>query len=136
MDGLPLWVTDDTTIAGNIRLLRRVHKDQVHDGKIDTSVFRETEMGCGLSVTVWETPDDLEDILRGHEGFCVICVSADELRKHGVIITRHALVGNLNHCEIFPRLTGGQRKKLKAAAIWVRYADWVLPEHREVLEVF
>ena len=128
---LPAWATDDPSISGGVRLLRRVPQFQVHDGKPETSVFDEREPGCGLSVTVWETPDDLADILRRHEAFGVICLPAAAFREHGATIVRHALVGNLNHCEIFPRLGGGARKKLRAALSWVHYPDWVLPEHRQ-----
>lgn len=133
---LPAWVVDDPAIDGTIRLLRRVHPMLIHSGTIEKGVFAERESGCGLSVTIWESPSDLEDILRWHENFSVVCVSASAFREHGAIIARAPLVGNLNHCEIFPRMTGGQQKKLKAAARWVRYADEVLPEHREAVEVF
>lgn len=136
MDDLPAWVVDDAEIAGPIRLLRRVPKLLVHSGRIEKSVFDEREPGCGLSVTVWESPSDLEDILRRHEDFSVVCVSASAFREHNAIIARAPLVGNLNHCEIFPHMTGGQQKRLRAAARWVRYADWVSPEHRADLEGF
>ena len=136
MDDLPAWVVDDAEIAGPIRLLRRVPELLVHSGRIEKSVFDERVPGCGLSVTIWESPSDLEDILRRHEDFSVVCLSASAFREHHVIIARAPLVGNLNHCEIFPRMTGGPQKRLRNAARWVKYADWVLPEHREDVEVF
>lgn len=133
MDDLPAWAVDDEEIAGPIRFLRRVHKDRVHEGVIEKSVFDDRN---GLSVTIWESPRDLEDILRRHDDFGVVCVPASAFREHNVIIARAPLVGNLNHCEVFPRLTGGPQKKLRAASSWVRYAEWVLPEHRGALETF
>lgn len=136
MDNLPAWVVDDTKITGPIRLLRRVPEFLVHSGKIEKSVFDVREAGCGLSVTVWEAPSDLEDIIRRHENFGIVCVSASAFREHNVVIARAPLVGNLNHCEVFPRMTGGRQKQLRAASRWVRYADWVVPEHREALETF
>jgi hypothetical protein len=63
---LPPGVADDLSIAGPTRLLRRVHKCQVNDGQIDSSVFLEREKGCGLSVTIWESPSDLDDILGNY----------------------------------------------------------------------
>lgn len=136
MDDLPAWVVDDAEIAGPIRLLRRVPEFQVHAGRIEKSVFDERVPGCGLSVTIWESPSDLDDILRRHENFGVVYVPASAFREHNVIIARASLVGNLNHCEIFPRMTGGPQKRLRAASRWVRYADWVLPEHRGAVETY
>lgn len=136
MDELPAWVVDDAAIAGPIKLLRRVPKFQVHDGRFEKSVFEERERGCGLSVTIWQSREDLEDIIRRHEDFGVICVRASVFRELGAVIARAPLVGNLNHCEVFPRMTGGAQKKLRNAAKWVRYAGWVLPEHRGEIETF
>jgi hypothetical protein len=136
LDDLPAWVVDAPEIAGPIRLLRRVPEMLVHSGRIEKSVFDERAPGCGLSVTIWESPRDLDDILRGHENFGVVSVPASAFREHNVIIARAPLDGNPNHCEIFPRLTGGQQKKLRAVTKWVKYGDWVLPEHREDVEDF
>ncbi|MFO6447830.1 hypothetical protein ACLBKU_11850 [Erythrobacter sp. NE805] len=133
---LPGWAKDDPLIAGPIRLLRRVHPMLVHQGQIEKNVFDDKEPGWGLSVTVWESPADLEDVMRDHEDFSVVCVTAADFRDHGVVIARRPLVGNLNHCEIFPRLTNSQKKKLKSVHKWVYYADSVLPEHRGALEIF
>jgi hypothetical protein len=131
---LPEHFLDDPEIVGEAKLLRRVPEFLVHDGVIESSVFDERSQGCGLSMTIWHGPTDIEDVLRGHDGFGLVCVKAGELRDKGALIVRHPLVGNLNHCEIFPRLSGGARKKLKKAAKWVLYPDWVLPEHRKDIE--
>lgn len=136
MDGLPDWAVDDAEVAGSIRLLRRVHPMLIHSGKIEKGVFADREAGCGLSVTIWESPSDLDDIIRRHEDFCVVCVPASAFREFGVVIARHPLVGNLNHCEIFPALTGGQQKRLRAASQFVRYADDVPAEYRAQLVEF
>ena len=130
----PPWVVDDPAIVGQLRLLRRVPEFLVHSGAVELSVFDEREAGCGLSMTLWLDQGDRDDLLRSHADFGVICVTADQLREEGAIIARRPLVGNLNHCEIFPRLTGGARKRLKKAAKWVEYPTWVLPEHREDVE--
>jgi len=127
---------DDPAIQGGLRLLRRVPKFLVHGGKIEKTCFEEREEGSGLSVTAWKSPSDLDDIRRFHEEFGVVCVRAEVFRQFEVTIAPAPLVGNLNHYEIFPRLTPGQRKKLRAAATWVHYPDWVAAEDRGQPEVF
>jgi len=133
---LPQWAVDDPAIAGRVRLLRRVGRYQVNDGIIDSSCFLEKEEGRGLSVTIWEAQSDLDDVRRFNENFGVVCLAAQAFRLEGSRIVRAALVGNLNHCEIFPRLGSGARKRLKAAAKWVHYPDWVLMDHRVEVEHF
>lgn len=113
-----------------MRLLRRVPKWMVHDGVIEKSNFRETEGGRGLSVTLWESDADLADVRRGNEEFGVVCVTAADLRELNMSIVRVPLVGNLNHCELFPRLGPAAQKRLKNASAWVHYPEWVSPEHR------
>lgn len=136
MSDIPEWAKDDPTIAGSIRLLRRVPSFQVNDGVVDSSCFLEKEFGQGLSVTVWGEPSDLDDIRRRHEEFGVICVEASVFRAANAFIARAPLVGNLNHCEVFPRLSNSPRKKLKIASKWVHYPDWVKPEHRKATVAF
>jgi len=133
---LPDWAIDDPAIQGEMRLLRRVPALLVHSGVIEKNNFRETEDGRGLSVTLWADPSDLDDVLRFEPELGVVCVSAQSLRDAGAFIVRVPLVGNLNHCEIFPRLTPGPLKRLKAAARWVRYPPWVAEEHRGNIEEF
>lgn len=136
MADLPNGAEDDEEIAGQVRLLRRVPENRVHNGEIEKTNFDEREADHGLSVTVWGSPQDLIDVLRGHENFGVVCVDAEAFRDEEVKIVRTPLEGNPNHCEIFPRLGPKAQRRLKLAARWVRYADWVLPEHRVEIEVF
>jgi|SRR5438309_10668107 len=136
MEALPAWAVDDPTLEGAVRLLRRVPNLLVHDGVIESTCFDERTLGTGLSVTAWRSPSDLEDIRRFHEHFGVVCVEAARFRALGAIVAAAPLIGNLNHYEVFPRLSSSPRKKLKAAARWVHYPDWVLPEHRQPIEQF
>lgn len=137
MVGLPNWVIDDPLIAAPYRLLRRVHRCTVHDGLADRSTFEEQEEGQGLSVTLWSAPSDLDDVRRFNEDFGVICFDVALIRGiAGSIICRVSLVGNLNHCEIYPRLTPSSRKACKRNYRWVHYPDWVEAEHRGLVETF
>lgn len=136
MTNLPDWAVDDSAIAHPLRLLRRIPPFQVNAGVIDTSTFLEKEDGRGLSVTVWRAPSDLDDIRRLEPTMGVVCVPAQLLRTMGVQIVPVPLVGNLNHCEIFPRLTQSQRRALKAEAAWVHYPEWVAEAHRGQVEPF
>src|SRR5207302_1939399 len=119
------------------RLLRRVHRCTVHDGLVDRSTFEEQEDGQGLSVTLWAAPSDLDDVRRFNEDFGVICFDVAVLRAiPGIVIARAPLVGNLNHCEIYPRLAPGARKACKNNYRWVHYPEWVQAEHRGPVEAF
>lgn len=136
MADLPDGAEDNEQIAGQIRLLRRVPENRVHNGEIEKTNFDERETGHGLSVTVWDSPQDLIDVLRGHENFGVVCVDAGAFRAEEAKIVPIPLEGNPNHCEIFPRLGPKAQRRIKLASRWVHYAEWVLPEHRAEIEVF
>lgn len=136
MADLPDGAEDDQQIVGKIRLLRRVPENRVHNGEIEKTNFDEREPGHGLSVTVWDSPTDLIDVLRGHENFGIVCVNAEAFRAVEAKIVRRPLEGNQNHCEIFPRLSPKAQRKIKLASCWVHYPEWVLPEHRDEMEVF
>jgi hypothetical protein len=133
---LPGWAIDDPAIAGATRLLRRVPERMVHGGVVESSNFREDEIGRGLSLTIWESESDLADIRRFNESFGVVCVAANVFREAGAVIVRVPLVGNLNHLEVFPRFSSSPLKKMKLAARWVHYPDWVVTEHRGPIEAF
>lgn len=136
MADLPDWATDDPQIAAPLRLLRRVHRCQVHDGRFDSSCFLENEKEQGLSVTLWESLADLDDIRRFHEDFGIICFDVAVARQPDVVIMRAALVGNLNHCEVYPKLPPRLRKACKRNGRWVHYPEWVADEHRRPVEQF
>ena len=131
MDDLPDWAVDDTEIVGQRWLLRRVLQARVKNGVPERSNFREDEPGCGLSVTVWDSLQDLEDIRRRHENFGIIAAPASAFRAEaGTVIARAPLVGNLNHCEIFPHFGQGAQKRIRETSRWVHYPDWVEDQHR------
>jgi hypothetical protein len=140
---IPDWLSDDASINGAVRLLRRVPPGRLNDCKPDTSNFKLhgavdslTQIAHGLSITVWETEDDLKDVLRFNEQFGVLCVNAEQVREQGLSIARYPLVGNLNHCEIYGQFSGSRRNALREAARWVKFpANY--PEHcTEHLEEF
>jgi hypothetical protein len=123
---LPEWAQDAPDIAGNVRLLRRVHSCQLQPSALapigfDRSTFRENEPGAGLSMTVWESDADVEDVLRFNEGMGVVAIEAHHIRRENGLIVRAPLVGNLNHCEIYPRFGKGPCGRLRDACRWVRY---------------
>jgi hypothetical protein len=130
MPDVPVWAVDAPEIDGNVWLLRRIPEMLCRDGIFESSNFDERAAGEGLSVTLWETNADLEDVLRGHVDFGVACVPAAAFRAEGCIIARRPLVGNLNHCEIYPRISRKGLKRVKSAARWAYYPEWVESEHR------
>jgi len=131
VDDLPEWAIDDAEIAGERWLLRRVPQNRVQDGIPEKSNFREDEAGHGLSVTVWDSPQDLEDVRRDHESFAVICVPASAFRAEiDTVIARAPLEGNANHCEVFPHYGQGAQKRLRKTFRWVHRPAW-LPDDPE-----
>ena len=84
-------------------------------------------------MTIWQSDQDLEDIRRFNSDFGVVSVKAAIFRECGATIVRVPLVGNLNHCEIFPRFKQSAQKKIRNSLEWVFYPSWVLPEHQEEL---
>ncbi len=143
MPNLPDWLSDDASINGAVRLLRRVPSGRLSGCRPDTSNFRVsgavdpiTGIVLGLSVTVWQTAGDLEDVLRFNEQFGVLCLNAEQVREQGLEIVRYPLVGNLNHCEVYGQLSSSKRNALRNAARWVRFPE-NYPEHCiELLEKF
>lgn len=126
MDGLPDWAIDDSSIVGERWLLRRIPQGRVQDGIPEKSNFREDEPAHGLSVTVWDSPQDLEDIRRGHEEFAVICVPASAFRAEPeVVIARAPLDGNVNHCEVFPHFGQKAQKRIRNMFRWVHRPTWL-----------
>lgn len=130
MDNLPDWAVDDPEIDGPILMLRRVPAILVQDGVFESSCFRETEVDRGLSMTPWLSDQDLEDVLRDHDDFGVIAVAASALRAEGATIARCPIEGNANHCEVLPHFGKKAQRRLKRAAGWVHYPEWVAEEHR------
>ena len=59
-------------------------------------------------MTVWQTADDLEDVLRFNEQFSILCFSAQDLRYRGLEIAHYPLDGNLNNCEVYGQITGSK----------------------------
>jgi hypothetical protein len=74
-------------------------------------------------MTLWLADSDLEDVLRRHEAYGVVSIRAGDLRAEGLGITRSALVGNLNHCEVFGQRSQKAKRRLRDRARWVKYFD-------------
>jgi len=90
---------------------------QLHGVDPDSSVFRNKDEGYGLSVTLWESSRDWDDVCRGHEGAGITTLVVGDVRSLGVIVARAPLVGNLNHCELF-NIGAKTPKKLKRVHAW------------------
>jgi hypothetical protein len=127
---LPDWAIDADDIPNHMCLLRRVPPNRLDGIRPDTSNFQNKEAGFGLSVTLWVDDNDLEDVRRRHGDYGVTTIVAADARALGLIISRNALVGNLNHCELFPTISKGRRNLLRNATEWVTYPQVIPPEAR------
>lgn len=88
----------------------------------------------GTSVTLWESDQDLDNVLRGWEHFGVVVVTMEECRNAGLGIVRTPLPDNPNHCELFGPRAAGRRRALSKGARWVKYPDDYPDELRGPLE--
>ena len=138
MSELPGWVVDADDIPDTACILRRVPNYQIDGNLPSTANFRERddEPTTGLSVTYWQSEKDVEDVSRVEPTFGIISVVVADIRACGLLLVRMPLVGNLNHCEIFGKITKGMRKKLKASSRWVRLPDGVDPNELMPLDSF
>jgi hypothetical protein len=127
------WInpsTDDPLIVGQLRLLRRVPTSKIKAelAEADSDNFRHAnDQDTGWSCTIWDNPSDLDDILRFHNGYCVVRIYAEDLRNEGLTITRRPLVGNLNHCEVFGDMTKQKKaRRLRKLAPWVHWPSSIV----------
>lgn len=122
MDEFPEWAVDAADIPDTACVLRRVPPSQIENYLPTTQNFRErdSEPTTGLSVTYWQSDIDLQDVIRIKPDFGVVSIVVADIRSRGLILARVALVGNLNHCEIFGNITPSMRKQFKLASRWVR----------------
>lgn len=130
MASLPEWAVDADDIPDGACLLRRIPPHALDGVRPDSSNFRNKEAGFGLSVTLWESDQDVEDILRWNEECGLATIVVADIRALGLLVSRVPLVGNLNHCEIFGNIGKGKRNRLRDASLWVKYPDVVPAENR------
>lgn len=114
---------DDLTVGPAAKLLRRLHPDWVHDGVPESSAFKRDSHpeAFGTSVTLWESDQDFENVMRGFENFGLVVVTMQECRDAGLGIVRMPLDENPNHCELFGPRADGKRRRLGKGARWAKY---------------
>lgn len=133
MADLPEWAIDADDIPGSSCLLRRVPPHWLNGARPDSSNFRNKETNHGLSVTLWVTDSDLEDIQRDHEACGIVTIVAEDARALGLLIARAPLAGNPNHCELFPTISKARQNLLKNASEWVVYPEIVPQDDRDAV---
>jgi hypothetical protein len=89
----------------------------------DSSLFKIQGDEIGVSTTLWLTAQDEVDTLRWHESDGLVSISVGLLRSKGFGVIRTALVGNLNHCEVFGLFSGANRKALRDHTKIVKYPN-------------
>lgn len=127
---------DDPSVGDDAKLLRRLHPDWIREGRAEGSAFKAdaTPDAIGTSVTLWQSDQDQENVLRGWEHFGLVVVTMGECRAAGLGIVRTPLPDNPNHCELFGPSAKKPRRRLSKAARWVKYPDSYPEELWEPLE--
>ena len=118
---------DDASIKDEALLLRRVPPAQwVYDeNRPVNGTFRADRDADQLSMTLYETQQDVDNILRPHPTFGLVALRAKDLRAAELTITRTPENGDPNHCDVNGKPSTAKRKKLALEAIVVRAPDRV-----------
>jgi hypothetical protein len=117
---IPDWVVDAPDILDSQCLLRRIPDHALSGAEPDSSNFREKEKDTGLSVTLWESAKDIQDVLEDFPQYGITTLVVADVRSLGLAIVRMPLQGNINHCEIWG-IGSNTPKKLKRVHSWAIY---------------
>lgn len=116
---------DDPTISGEMILYRRIPpwednvKWEMDQPVVSSANFKDRIQELSLNIAAETTPADM---LKGHEGFGLIQITAGELRTicgRAVIICRCAEEPDKGHVLVCGKITGGTANRLKEAVQWV-----------------
>lgn len=117
-------IEDDTSILAAAKFLRRIPPNRLAQTlQPDSSNFEERSDNTGLSVTLWETANDLEITAAEMPNFGIVSVTAALLREAGYAIVRVPLPDNPNHCECYGSPSKGKRRQLASNAKWVKLPE-------------
>jgi len=122
--------TDDTTIADDSELWRRIHPTWVvFDGntgtwQVSSAAFDDSKNGSPTSVLladlVRESGRTAQDVIANYSGYSLASITAGEARGCGQGVARNALPDEPAHAYVF-----GQKTKAAERCL-ARHAKWVI----------
>ena len=124
-------LVDDTTIANNSHLWRRIHPDwivpdqNVGGQRVSSAAFEDSANGSPMSVLlaelVRETGRNAGHVLAGFDGYALARITAGHARGGHQGVSRNPLPDEPAHAHVFGRKTGSVKQCLR------RHAEWVIP---------
>ena len=113
---------DDSKISSDTKVLRRIPPEKIKPKtRIPSSDnFSNHYDGSGTSVTIWADGVTPDDVLKDHESFGLVALTVAEIRAQGLGIIRAPLPDNPNHAHLQGKKTTGKKRRLAAAAEWIR----------------
>ena len=124
-------LVDDTTIANDSHLWRRIHPNwvvwdqNVGEKRVSSAAFEDSVNGSPLSVllaeVVRETGRNAGHILAGFDEYALAVITAGHARDCQQGVSRDPRPDELAHAHVFGMKTRGIRRCLS------RHAEWVIP---------
>jgi hypothetical protein len=118
---------NDPTIAGNERLLRRIHPQQLvpderNAGKrrVSSGAFRDEELSIVIESTLLKSGRQPIDLLQAYERYSLVAITAAKARSHDQSVARDPIPDEPAHGVVFGR-------KKKCAGSLADSASWVVP---------
>jgi hypothetical protein len=124
---------DDTTIADDAELWRRIHpnhivrNDSLGGRRISRAAFTDSTDGTSMSVVIGEvvvsSGRDPQSVIGGREGFSLAAITAGLARTLGQGVVRRPLPEEPAHAEVFGKKTRSVQRSLAKAATWIVAPD-------------
>jgi len=117
---------DDSSIPDDAKVLRRIPPSHVvkndSTGRPQTRDFDNSPDGSGTSVRIWADGTDPLDVLKDHDDFGLVFITAKDIRDNdlGIILDPDPDPNDPHHALIQGKKKSGRKKRLASAAIWIK----------------
>ena len=115
---------DDETVSPETRVLRRIPPGRIvkndPNQRPQSDNFSNHNSGTGTSVSILQEGRNPLDLLEGHEGYGLVCLTVRDNRAAGLGIVRKPLRDDPDHAHIQGEKTRKVKRRLAEAAVWIR----------------